>query len=315
MGQAVAVEFSVLIPTHNRPDALRRAVESVCRQSYADFELIVVDDGCDEPVSQVLGALKDPRVTVLRQDRGGGVSSARNAGIACARGRLVSFLDDDDLFHRDYLARVREAFAEPSAGFAWVAQAIVVGESAPPQWLTTRQLRPFPPIRLVPHSDLANIYVGCAQGLTVRRSALEEVGPFDERLSYSEDFDLVVRLVAANWQAWRLNMPLIVHAVHQRGGLSNAPTRKRCLALMRVMRRNKPFLESRPGAYEHLLRCAIRDLVHSNHSARGFRLIGYARRRKLRHRWIRKVTINSYFFAMKRLLAGRPVKTRWPGAA
>jgi GT2 family glycosyltransferase len=74
----------------------------------------------------------------------------------------------------------------------------------------------------VPDSDLANIYVGCAQGLTVRRSALDEVGPFDERLSYSEDFDLVVRLVAANWQAWRLNMPLIVHAVHRRGGLSNA---------------------------------------------------------------------------------------------
>jgi glycosyltransferase involved in cell wall biosynthesis len=116
MGQAVAVEFSVIIPTHNRPDALRRAVESVCRQSFADFELIVVDDGCDEPVSQVLGALMDPRVTVLRQDRAGGVSSARNAGIARARGRLVCFLDDDDLFHRDYLARVREAFAEPSAG-------------------------------------------------------------------------------------------------------------------------------------------------------------------------------------------------------
>jgi glycosyltransferase involved in cell wall biosynthesis len=304
--------FSVIIPTHNRPDLLRRAVMSVLKQSDGDFELIVVDDGSVRPASEALRDIEDPRLSILRNSVAGGVSMARNRGVTEAKGEVISFLDDDDAFHRDYLAAMRLVFSNVRAGFAWVGQSILTpGMALPPSWLD-RSLGPFLPIRHLPDPDLANIHVGCAQGFSVRKAAIDAVGAFDEELRYSEDFDLVVRLLAANWEAWRLDAPLMVHAVDPRGGLTNTPTRRRCLALFRVLRRNRAFLASRPGAREYLIRSIARDLVHGGYSRRAFRIIRFALSQPHESKWIRKVAINSYFFAFKRWLSGKPLDMRQP---
>jgi len=86
---------TVVIPTRNRSELLRRSVASVLAQTVADFELIVVDDGSDEPV-RAADLAHDDRLTLLRHDRPVGVCSARNVGMHHARGRWITFLDDDD---------------------------------------------------------------------------------------------------------------------------------------------------------------------------------------------------------------------------
>ena len=302
--------FTVIIPTHNRPDLLRRAVISVLKQSDGDFELIVVDDGSARPASESLSDVGDRRLIVLRNLTAGGVSMARNRGVTEAKGEVLSFLDDDDAFHRDYLAAMRPVFSNLRAGFAWVGQSILTpGLSLPSAWLE-RPHGPFLPVRHQPDPDLANIHVGCAQGFSVRKTAIDAVGAFDEKLGYSEDFDLVVRLLAADWEAWRVDEPLMVHAVDPVGGLTNTPTRRRCLALFRVLRRNRPFLATRPGAREYLIRSIARDLVHGGYPRRAFRIIRFALSQPHEGKWIRKVAINSYFYAFKRWLSGRPLDMR-----
>jgi glycosyltransferase involved in cell wall biosynthesis len=88
--------FSVVVPTYNRLELLRRTLESVRRQQFTDFELIVVDDGSTDGTLADLRAM-DAGVQVLTQpNRGPG--AARNRGLACARGRYVAFLDSDDLW-------------------------------------------------------------------------------------------------------------------------------------------------------------------------------------------------------------------------
>src|SRR5512139_3834983 len=94
--QAISPLVSVVIPTYNRAWCLRQAVDSVLAQEFGDFELIVVDDGSTDATADLLAAYAD-RIRVLRQANHG-VSAARNAGIAAARGGLFAFLDSDDIW-------------------------------------------------------------------------------------------------------------------------------------------------------------------------------------------------------------------------
>jgi glycosyltransferase involved in cell wall biosynthesis len=86
--------FSVIITTYARPRYLSEAVRSVLDQTVADFECLVVDDASPEPAE----TCEDPRVRVIRRASNGGPAAARNTGLDQARGRFVTFLDDDDIY-------------------------------------------------------------------------------------------------------------------------------------------------------------------------------------------------------------------------
>lgn len=112
----VAPAVSVVIATRNRRPLLAEAIATVREQSFADWELIVVDDASEDDTAEFLRGLRDSRVRVLRQHAHGERSAARNRGLAEARGEFVMFLDDDDLLRTGALAALVEALrARPSA--------------------------------------------------------------------------------------------------------------------------------------------------------------------------------------------------------
>lgn len=89
--------FSIVLPTHNRPDLLLEALHSLARQSFTDWEVIVVDDGSAPRIDEAeLRAIVGDRLTLHRHARPEGVASARNRGYSLARGDFVAQLDDDD---------------------------------------------------------------------------------------------------------------------------------------------------------------------------------------------------------------------------
>jgi glycosyltransferase involved in cell wall biosynthesis len=96
---------SVVIPTYNRGAALARALASVLQQTYRQLEIIVVDDASDHGTQQALAAVADGRVRLIRHRLNAGGASARNTGIDAAAGGLIAFLDSDDLWLPNKLAR------------------------------------------------------------------------------------------------------------------------------------------------------------------------------------------------------------------
>lgn len=131
-------KVSIITPVFNGERFIGAAAASVLSQTLTDWEWIIVDDGSTDGTAARLAALDDPRVRILRQANAG-ASAARNAGLDCARGAFVTFLDADDILPPEALAR-RMALLEARPDFDIVHGAVRVTSGGQP----LRHYRPDP---------------------------------------------------------------------------------------------------------------------------------------------------------------------------
>ncbi|MFH1117065.1 MAG: glycosyltransferase [Pseudomonadota bacterium] len=180
---------SVIIPTYNRAHVLGRAIGSVLAQSYRDFELIVVDDGSTDDTA-ALPACRDERVTLVRQDNRG-VSAARNTGIRHSRGRLTAFLDSDDEWLPDKLARQVGRPESEQPDFICHTDEIWLrdGKTVPQKRIHRKQGGRFF------ERSLQRCLIS-PSSVMLSRSLLDRIGWFDEDLPAAEDYDLWLRITA-----------------------------------------------------------------------------------------------------------------------
>lgn len=101
------VKFSIIIPAYNADQFLRASVDSILKQQYANYEIVLVDDGSSDSTGDICDeyARNESRITVLHQ-KNGGLSTARNSGIRIATGDYIGFLDADDFYAEDALNRI-----------------------------------------------------------------------------------------------------------------------------------------------------------------------------------------------------------------
>ena len=106
--------ISIVLPSYNRAHILPKAVESILRQTYKDFELIIVDDGSSDNTCEVVKSFDDNRIVYVRQENAG-ACVARNNGIDHARGEYIAFQDSDDIWHQDKLEKQLKTLQEKNA--------------------------------------------------------------------------------------------------------------------------------------------------------------------------------------------------------
>ncbi|NDJ62769.1 MAG: glycosyltransferase, partial [Chloroflexi bacterium] len=199
---------SVIIPTYNRAQLAREAVESVLAQTYQDFEIIVVDDGSTDDTAEVLAAYSD-RIRYIRQDNSG-VSAARNHGMRLARGSYIAFLDSDDLFLPNKLAVQVSYFEDhPNVAMTYTAY-ISVDENLQP--LNTHPAREYPG----GHKEMLIACTIATPTVMFRRSILDALEPFDEHMHLAEDIDLWVR-IATRYAFATIQEPLTYVRIHSGG--------------------------------------------------------------------------------------------------
>lgn len=191
-GQQAVPHFTVMIPTFNRSDSLRRALLSVQRQTFRDFEIVVVDDGSTEDIAAVVRDIA-PAAAIIRLERNGGIPDARNAGIKAARGRYIAFLDSDDLWHPRYLQYQRAVNeAVPNAIFTFTNYfSNGLRASGPVQ-----QLVPEPMADNALLHMIMRPFVHTMSCFVALRSSIIMLGGFDPRLRRFSDLDLYVRMLA-----------------------------------------------------------------------------------------------------------------------
>ncbi|WP_194853163.1 glycosyltransferase family 2 protein [Nocardia sp. SYP-A9097] len=182
--------ISIIIPTYNRPGPLHRALRSLTRQEYTDFEVIVVDDGGDQPARLVVDSWRTTLPIRLIENDHHGVSRARNTGLAAASGEFIAFLDDDDLVFPRHL-RAAHTVLDRGTADAVYGSALVSS-----RWIETTPRHS----RWLPRKDYEfdSRFLLCANyihtGALMCRNFTDTPTRFTESMSHCEDWDLWLRL-------------------------------------------------------------------------------------------------------------------------
>ena len=213
---------SVIIPTFNRANVIKRAVNSVLDQTFKDFECIVVDDGSTDETESVLQEFAN-KIKVIKTENKG-VSAARNLGAKLAEGRYIAFLDSDDEWKKEKLAKQITYMKESGLRISqtdetWVRNGKFVNKSK-------KYIRPC-----------GDIFYNCLEVCAVTPSSVImekelffEYGGFDESFPVCEDYDLWLRM-SLKEKFGLIDEPLIIKYGGNEEQLSNST----CLDKFRII--------------------------------------------------------------------------------
>ena len=191
-------QISVIIPAYNAERTIIETVESVRQQTFADFEIIVINDGSQDKTVELLQNIRDNRLQIFSYENGG-LCTARNRGINHATGEFIAFLDADDLWTADKLELQLKALQQnPEAGvaYSWTSfmdvdeQGLTVSFLPSPQYSFTGN---------VYQNLLISDFVHSGSNTLIRRKAIDTVGEFDSVCTGCADWDYWTRL-SVRWQ-------------------------------------------------------------------------------------------------------------------
>ncbi len=210
-------KVTVVIAAYNAERFIRQTVDSVFAQTLPEVELIVVDDGSTDSTPTILRDIEDRRLSVLRQPNGG-VSAARNAGLALARAPYIFFLDADDVLFRDALQRMVATLDDNPDRVACFAHHIRITEDgAELSRRTDLRLKMFPAADTLRNLVTKNFIVCGA--ICIRTEAARRVRGFNPELKWGEDWEFWCRLaVLADFVAMPNDVVLMYR---QHGGSAN----------------------------------------------------------------------------------------------
>ncbi len=196
-------EVSVILPTYNRSKLLPVSVKSALGQSFADLEVVIIDDSPDDEGKNIVKNLNDDRIKYIHHNNPKGLSYARNVGIANSSGKYVAFLDDDDSWHPNKIDSQLMVMKsnEEKYGVIFCRYRLVDGNGYP--------------IKEIPAVETGEVFsrvlraniLGVSTAL-VKKECLDRVGMFDTSLRSCEDWDLWIRL-ARHYQLGAVDRTLV----------------------------------------------------------------------------------------------------------
>jgi glycosyltransferase involved in cell wall biosynthesis len=210
------MSVSIIIPAFNAAAVIAGAIESSLQQTFHDFEVIIVNDGSTDDTAEVVSRyLSDPRVSCISQENRG-LPGARNAGALKSAGDYLAFLDADDFLAPNAIESMTQKFKESGAAWLNVGVLKIEGEQ-----------RTFRHPRL-PEGDLL---VAILEDDFITRSPFYprkeffEIGMYDENIRMREDWDINIRMIAAEKRFALLDQPLYLYS-RTEGSITTGNRRK-----------------------------------------------------------------------------------------
>ncbi len=197
---------SIVVPAYNTADYIGDTLSSVLAQTFTDYEIIVVNDGSPDTVALELAiAPYRNRIQYIVQENRG-LSGARNAGIAAARGSFIALVDSDDVWEPNYLAHQLAMMRDRPELAIVYPNAITFGD---PMRAGQLFMDLHPSSGPVTFERLVRQECNVMVSVLARRDVLVAAGLFDESLRSSEDFDLWLRVVKGGWKIGYHREPLV----------------------------------------------------------------------------------------------------------
>lgn len=178
---------SVIIPTFNRPDFVKRAIRSVQNQTYTNIEILVIDDYSDYDISTILQDF--PEISLIQNSSNKGACYSRNRGLKEAKGMYINFLDDDDELFSEKIEQQVEVFKSSEDKKLGMVTCHLIDQRSG-QEITMRNKTSGDIYR-----DLLMHYaVSGTETMLFKKEAVTKVGGFDESLPANHEYDLLIRV-------------------------------------------------------------------------------------------------------------------------
>lgn len=246
-------EISVIIPAYNSEETIVQTIKTVIRQTFHDFELIVIDDGSKDKTPELVHSIKDDRIKLFSYENGG-LPTARNRGMTHSNGEFIAFLDADDLWTPDklelQLAALKQS-SEAGLAYSWTYFMDINerGEAV--------TLLPSPSYSFegdVYEKLLVSDFIHSGSNTLIRRQTLDSVGNFDSTLKSCEDWDYWLR-VAASWHF----VVVPKHQVFYRRSPNSMSSKVEVMRREALIAMGKAY-KSAPADLQHLKRHTLANL-------------------------------------------------------
>lgn len=245
-------KVSVVIPTHNRPEFLKKALVSVLGQTYDDFEIIVVDDGLEKRADKIVNDFHDNRIKYIQHKEGRGGSVARNTGIKMAQGEYVAFLDDDDEWFKNKLeqqVKLLEA-SDDKVGFCYTGVERKVDDKIIINKVFSGEINYF-------EIALRHFKGALTSTLLVKKEVFKRCGLFDEDLPSHQEAELIIRF-SKEYKAIGIDKPLIRMFGDSNHKHIGGDLNKRTRGMEMVLEKYKDEYKKRPAVLaQNLFRLAL----------------------------------------------------------
>lgn len=202
--------ISVIVPCYKQAHFLPETLQSVLNQTYSNWECIIVNDGSPDQTEQVAQewCSKDNRFKYIKKENGG-LSSARNAGIAVCKGEYILPLDSDDKIQPIYLEKINKAFYDNP-------ELKLVGSRI--QFFGTNNTEYFLPHYSYKKQLVQNCFVCCS---SFKKVDWERIQGYDEQMKSFEDWEFWIRLLDDKSEVYKIPEILFLYRKHENGSLSN----------------------------------------------------------------------------------------------
>ena len=250
--------ISVIIPSYNRAHVIEKSARSVLAQTFADFELLIIDDGSSDNTRQVVEGLQDDRVRYVYQENAG-ACAARNHGIALAQGEYIAFHDSDDLWYPDKLEKQLHCIVETGSD-------IVICKLAMCHPDGSKTLFP----KRVGEGFITledDIFGFGTQNVFARREVLEHV-LFDPAMPRYQDMEWLYRAMK-NYRAYCMDIPLVDYIIGEDSISVNY--NKMLCALELFSRKHPEVVKNCPVISMHALRNLLEGYLKQKNAAPGQR--------------------------------------------
>lgn len=201
--------ISVVIPAYNREVTIAYCLQSVLKQTYTKFEILVVDDGSTDTTIEKIKQIVDKRIRIIRMPKNGGAQAARNLGIQKAKGQWIAFLDSDDYWLLDKLEKQVKLLYYRSFDYRTVVHSDCEIQK---NGLITDAWR-LPEIAGHAYKYVLSKPGPMFQSLLVSKQHLEEIGLLDDKIPSYQEWDTAIRL-AKNGFFIHMREPTFVYCFH-----------------------------------------------------------------------------------------------------
>lgn len=244
-------EITVVITTYKRPvEVVMRAVDSVLRQTFENFELLIIDDSPNEycgreEVAQAIAGLGDKRIRYIQQEKNMGACIARNRGITEARAEYICFLDDDDEHAEDKLQLQYDAIKRMDVGLVTCRTKIVNDVTGKEKHSRKKTYNGYVYKKLI-----CSNFMPLSAPL-LKKECFEQCGMFNPEMPASQDIEMWLR-ITKKYPIYVIEKELYIQHIHSGERLTTNP-QKKLIGIQKVMEYNMEYLQENVRVYSIFL--------------------------------------------------------------